>query len=248
MSGHSHWSTIKRKKGAVDAKRGREFSKLAKAIMIAARDGGGDPAMNLALRYAIDKAKAANMTKDAISRATKKGTGELAGGTIEHLTYEGYGPAGVAIFVECLSDSRNRTSGQISHIFDSRGGSMGSPGCVSWMFSKKGVIAVSNSVSEEKLMEVALDAGADDIEEMPDGFEVTCKPVALDAVKGAIEAAGIAVESAEVTNVPQNYITLGKDDARKILRLMEALDDNDDVQAVHANFDIPVEILEEIQN
>lgn len=248
MSGHSHWSTIKRKKNVIDARRGRLFSKLAKAITIAARDGGGDPSMNLTLRYAVDKAKASNMTKDAIERAVKKGTGEIAGAVIEQLNYEGYGPGGVAVLVECLSDSRNRTSAEISHIFDTRGGSMGRPGCVSWMFTRKGVIAVTSSASEEQLMEAALEAGADDVEETDDGFEVTCAPLALDAVRSAIESAEMAVESAEITNVPLNYIALGREDAEKILKLLEALDDNDDVQAVHANFDIPAEILEEIQS
>jgi len=248
MSGHSHWSTIKRKKGAADAKRGKMFSKCAKAIIVAARMGGGDPDMNLRLRYAIDDAKSVNMPNANIERAVKKGTGELDDGTqIEEIAYEGYGPGGVAILVEVLTDNRNRTGGEVSKIFDRHGGNMGQPGCVGWMFDQKGLITVTGDPDEERLMETALAAGAEDLSETEGGFDVVTLPEAFEGVKQALAEAGIAYEAAEITRVPQNYVSLEEGDARKTLALLEELDDHDDVQKVHSNVDIDAELVEKIQ-
>ena len=247
MAGHSHWARIKRKKGATDAKRGKVFSKCARAIMVAARQGGADPAMNLALRYAMDDARAANMPKDNIERALRKGAGELEGVSIEEAAYEGYGPGGVAILVEALTDNRNRTTSELQRIFEKGGGSMGRQGCVAWMFDTKGVIAVGAGADEEKVMEVALAAGAEDMRDLQDGFEVTTPPEAFALVRDALQGAGIPIERAEVAQVPKNYVTLGEADARKVLALMEALDDHDDTQKVHSNFDIDSDLLEKIQ-
>jgi len=248
MSGHSHWSTIKRKKGAADARRGKMFSKCAKAIIVAARQGGGDPTMNLRLRYAIDDAKAVNMPNANIERAIKKGTGELDDGTvIEEVVYEGYGPGGVAVLVEAMTDNRNRTSSDVGKLFERHGGNMGQPGCVAWMFSQKGVVTVTGFDDEERLMEVALAAGAEDLNETDDGFDVLAPLGAYDAVKTAIEEAGIPIDGAEVSQVPQNYVSLEEGDARKVLALLEALEDNDDVQKVHSNFDVSPEVLEKLQ-
>jgi YebC/PmpR family DNA-binding regulatory protein len=247
MSGHSHFATIKRKKGAADAKRGQTFSKCAKAISLAARKGA-DPSMNLALRYALDEARAANMPKDTIERAIKKGTGELGDGVqIQEVVYEGYGPGGVAIFVEAATDNRNRTSSEIGKIFERHGGNMGQPNCVAWMFSKKGVLEVANFTDEEKLMDVALGAGAEDLSPTDDGFEVITPPEAFEAVKKALADARIPVAHAEITQRPQNFIPLAEADARKVLALMEALDEHDDVQKVHSNFDVSPEVLAKIQ-
>jgi YebC/PmpR family DNA-binding regulatory protein len=248
MSGHSHWSTIKRKKGAADAKRGKMFSKCAKAIIVAARMGGGDPSMNLRLRYAIDDAKAVNMPNANIDRAIKKGTGELDDGTqIEEILYEGYGPGGVAILVEAMTDNRNRTSSEITKIFERHGGNIGRPGCVAWMFSQKGVITVTGCDDEEALMDAALAAGAEDMTETDDGFDVYTPLEAFGDVKAALEEAGIPVAAADVSHVSQNYVSLGEDDARKTLALLEELDDHDDVQKVHSNVDIDSELVEKIQ-
>jgi len=248
MSGHSHWSTIKRKKGAADAKRGKMFSKCAKAIIVAARHGGGDPSMNLRLRYAIDDAKAVNMPNANIDRAVKRGTGELDDGTrIEEIVYEGYGPGGVAVLVEAMTDNANRTSGEVSKIFDRHGGNMGKPGCVAWMFSQKGLVSGPAGQDEETLMDAALAAGAEDLNLTDTGFEITTPPDALAAVREALEAAGVPVEGAEVAQVPQTYVSLGEDDARKTLALLEELDDHDDVQKVHSNVDIDADLVEKIQ-
>ncbi len=247
MAGHSHWAGIKHKKAREDAKRGKIFSKCARAITVAARQGGGDPAMNLTLRYAIDDARAANMPKDNIERAIKKGTGELEGETIEECAYEGYGPGGVAIFVEAMTDNRTRTSNEISRLFDRHGGNMGQPGCVGWMFSKKGLVTVPADAAEETVMEVALSAGAEDMAETDDGFEITTPPEVLADVREALEGAGVQVETAHLAQIPQTYVSLAEDDARKVLALMEELDDHDDVQNVHSNFDIDAELLEKIQ-
>jgi len=248
MSGHSHWATIKRKKGAQDAKRGKLFSKCAKAIIVAARQGGGDPATNLRLRYAIEEAKAVNMPNANIERAIKRGTGELTDGTqIEEVLYEGYGPGGVAVLVEAATDNRNRTSSEVAKIFARHGGRMGEPGCVAWMFSQKGVITVTGCDDEERLMEAALAAGADDLAETDDGFDVLTPPDAFEAVKKALAEAGFAFERAEVTQVPQNYVSLGEEDARKALALLEELDDHDDVQRVHSNVDIDADLLARLQ-
>ena len=248
MSGHSHWSTIKRKKGAADAKRGKVFSKCAKAIIVAARQGGGDPNMNIRLRYAIDDAKAVNMPNANIDRAIKRGTGELDDGTrIEEIIYEGYGPAGVAVLVEALTDNANRTGGDVSKIFDRHGGNMGKPGCVAWMFSQKGVITGPAGQDEETLMDAALAAGAEDLNLTDAGFEITTPPDALGDVRKALEGAGVPVEGAEVAQVPQNYVSLQEEDARKTLALLEELDDHDDVQKVHSNVNIDAELVAKIQ-
>ena len=246
MSGHSHWATIKRKKGAADAKKGQAFSKCAKALMLAARKGT-DPDMNLALRYAMDEARAVNMPKDSIDRAVKKGAGELEGQQLVEVTYEGYGPGGVAILADAVTDNRNRTSSEIVKVFAKHGGNMGQPNCVAYMFHQKGILTVTDFKDEEKLMDVALGAGADDLSGIDDGFEVITPPEAFEAVKKALADAKIPVARAELTQRPANTVPLGEHDARKVLALMEALEDHDDVQKVHANFDIPTAVLEKLQ-
>jgi len=246
MSGHSHWATIKRRKGAADAKKGQAFSKCAKALMLAARKGT-DPNMNLALRYALDEAKACNMPKDSVERAIKKGAGELEGQQIQEAVYEVYGQAGVAILIEVVTDNRNRTSSEISKVVERHGGRMGQPNSVAWMFTKRGTIIVSGFKDEEKLMDVALGAGADDLSPTDDGFEVVTPPDKFEAVKKALEEAKIPVARSELTQRPQNFISLGESDARKVLGLMEAIEEHDDVQKVHANFDVPADVLEKIQ-
>jgi len=248
MSGHSHWAGIKHKKAVIDAKRGRLWSKLARNLIMAARDGGGDPAANLSLRYAIDKAKDANMPKDTIDKAIKKGTGELGGQRYEEIVYEGYGPNGVAVMVEALTDNRNRTAGELRHAFEKRGGSLGASGCVSWMFKKKGMFSVDSSgTTEDALMELALEAGADDVQLDADTFEVTCDPDNYEQVKEALRAKGVAVKNAELSQVSDTYVVLDEATARKVLALMEELEDHDDVQNVYANFDIPEDVLAAIE-
>ncbi len=246
MSGHSHWAGIKHKKAANDAKRGKVWSKLARMIIVAARQGGGDPSANLTLRYAIDKAKAANMPKDTIEKAIKKGTGDLEGAQYEEILYEGYGPKGVAVMVETLTDNRNRTGPEIKKIFERSGGSLGTSGCVNYMFSKKGVITVNRScANEDDLMELALGAGADDMETAGDVFEITCDPSAFDELVGTLKDKEIPTEVAELSMVPGNSIQVtDAETARKIMNLMDAFDDHDDVQNTYANFDIPEEILD----
>jgi YebC/PmpR family DNA-binding regulatory protein len=245
MSGHSKWSTIKRKKGALDAKRGKIFTKLIKEITVAARMGGGDPETNPRLRTAIAAAKAENMPKDNIERAIKKGTGELEGTQYEELIYEGYGPGGVAVLVEVLTDNKNRSIAEIRHIFSKHGGNLGENGCVSWMFDKKGLLVFSkDQVSEDDVMAVALDAGADDIKETEKEYEVIVGPSEFEAVKEAFEEAGIPYLVAEISMVPQNTIALEGKDAEKMLKLMDALEDSDDVQNAYANFDISEAIME----
>jgi YebC/PmpR family DNA-binding regulatory protein len=245
MSGHSHWATIKHKKASVDAKRGKVWSKLAKAIIVAARHGGGDPDMNLRLRAAIDAAKAVSMPKDNIQRAVKRGTGELDGGTIDEVVYEGYGSGGVAVMCEVLTDNRNRTAPEIRKIFDISDGKLGATNCVAWMFEKKGLFAIpADKVEEDKLMEVALEAGADDVKRVDDKFEVTCDPSAYSAVSDALAAAGIQPEVQELAVMPKNTVDVtDPDTARKVLKLMERLDDHDDVQSVSSNFNISDEIM-----
>ena len=245
MSGHSHWAGIKHKKAANDAKRGRVWSKIARMIIVAAKAGGGDPAQNLTLRYAIDKAKAANMPKDTIEKAVKKGTGELGAVNYEDVLYEGYGPGGVAIMVDGLTDNRNRTAPEIKKIFEKRGGSLGASGCVNWMFSKKGLITVrTDAIAEDDLMEIALSAGADDMENTGEVYELTCEAGAYEQLKKGLEEKEIPTEIAEISMVPQNMVSVGDaNTARKILGLMEDLEDHDDVQNVYANFDIPDDIL-----
>jgi len=248
MSGHSKWSTIKRKKGAADAKRGAVFTKVTKEMITAARLGGGDPSMNARLRLAIDKAKGVNMPKDNIERAIKKGTGEIEGVHYEENTYEGYGPGGAAVLVDCLTDNKNRTAGEIRHIFTKMGGNLGAPNSVAWMFHKKGYLALerSSGVTEEKIMEVALDAGAEDVRDTESGFEVITDPKEFETVKAAIEAAKLPIASAEITMLPQSQVTLKGAEAASMLRMMSTLEDNDDVQNTYANFDIPESEMENL--
>ena len=249
MSGHSKWSTIKRKKGAIDSKRGKIFTKLIKEITLAARLGGGDIEGNARLRSAVLAAKEENMPKDNIERAIKKGTGEIAGGAAyEEVTYEGYGPAGVAVIVEVMTDNRNRTVAEIRHIFSKHGGNLGENGCVAWMFDKKGSIVLDKKTAgEDILMEVALEAGADDVRDQETEWEVITDPLAFEGVKKAIDQKGWKALDARVGLIPQNIIKLdaaGK--AEQMLRLIERLEDNDDVQNVYANFDIPDEVMEQV--
>jgi YebC/PmpR family DNA-binding regulatory protein len=247
MSGHSKWSSIKRKKGATDAKRGQVFTRLIKEITVAARIGGGDPEGNPRLRTAIAAAKAENMPKDNIDRAIKKGTGELEGVSYDEFLYEGYGPGGAAVLIEAMTDNKNRTTADIRHIFSKGNGNLGETGCVAWMFEKKGYIVVEKSaVDEEQLMELALDAGADDIQEDEKEFEVVTDPGAFDAVKAALEVAGIKYLLAEVTMHPQSVVQLEGKNAEQMLRLMEQLEDHDDIQKVYANFDIPEKVMEQL--
>ncbi|MHC4132481.1 MAG: YebC/PmpR family DNA-binding transcriptional regulator [Planctomycetota bacterium] len=248
MAGHSHWAGIKHKKAANDAKRGKVWSKLARTIIVAAKTGGGDPSANLSLRYAIDKAKAANMPKDTIAKAIKKGTGELGAVNYEEVLYEGYGANGVAIMVEALTDNRNRTAPEIKKLFEKYGGSMGTSGCVNWIFSKKGLITVKvDDVDEDTLMEIALSSGADDMENTGQVYEITCEPGAYEGLKNALAAQEIPTEVAEISMVPQNHVSIDNENtAKKILNLMEDFDDHDDVQNVYANFDIPDEIVSKV--
>jgi len=245
MSGHNKWSSIKHKKAATDAKRGKIFTKLIKEITVAARSGGGDDSANPRLRSAIQAAKSENMPKENIERAIKKGTGELEGVSYEESVYEGYGPGGAAVLVESLTDNKNRTVADIRSIFGKNGGSLGENGCVAWMFSKKGYIAIQkDSVEEEKLMEVALEAGAEDIRDEDGTFEIITAPGDFEVVKEAIETASIPYVDAEVTMLPQNTTNLAGREAEQMLRLMELLDDCDDVQKVYTNADIPEEVME----
>ena len=247
MAGHSKWAQIKHKKAATDAKRGKQFTKLARAITVAAREGGGDPAGNPTLATAIQKAKDFSMPKDNIQRAIDRGTG--AGdseGAIERAVYEGYGPGGAAIMIEALTDNRNRTGAEVRHAFDKHGGSLGEPGSVAWIFEKRGVVLVdADRYSEDDLM-AAIDAGAEDVSHDGDLLKVLCATNDLASVRGALEDAGVEVESAEIAMEPRNTVEVGEEDARSLMRLMEALDDQDDVDSVHANFDISAEILEAV--
>ncbi len=245
MAGHSHWAGIKHKKAMIDAKRGKLWSKLAKAIIVAAKHGGGDPEANLRLRYAIDDAKAVSMPKDNIQRAIKRGTGELDGGNLEEIIYEGYGPAGVAVLCEALTDNRNRTVGEIRKIFELSDGKLGATGCVAWMFDSKGLIIIpEQAVDEDRLMELALEAGAEDVRAVEGKFEVVCDPTAFREVAKAVERAGLETELSEITRLPQTTIDIDDPEtAQKVIKLIERLDDHDDVQNVSANFNIPDEVL-----
>ncbi|HKA19076.1 MAG TPA: YebC/PmpR family DNA-binding transcriptional regulator [Blastocatellia bacterium] len=244
MSGHSKWHSIKHKKGAIDAKRGKMFSRLIKELTVAAR-GGGDPAGNARLRKAMDDAKAINMPKDTMMNAVKRGTGEIAGAAIEDITYEGYGPGGVAVFVECQTDNRTRTVAEIRHIFTKNGGNLGETGSVGWMFQKKGSIVVDHSVAdEEKIMELALEAGAEDVAGDEETWEVITSPEDFNSVLDAIKSANIEPLSSNVTMRPTNSVQVTGATAQQVLRLMEALEDHDDVSNVSANFDIPAEEME----
>jgi YebC/PmpR family DNA-binding regulatory protein len=246
MSGHSKWAGIKHKKALVDAKRGNLFGKLARAITVAAREGGGDPDHNATLAQAIVKAKDANMPHDNIDRAIKKGTGAGAeGDTYLHLTYEGYGPNGVAVYLTALTDNKNRTAADIRYIFDRSGGKLGTDGSVSWMFERKGVIFVDAAGRDEDgLMMAAIEAGAEDVIPAGDVYEIRCEVADFMTVRQGLEQAGIKYSSAELTMIPKNTVALDESDARKTLRLLDALEDNDDVQEVYANFDVPDEVME----
>ena len=249
MSGHSKWSSIKHKKGAADAKRGKLFSKLSRAIIVAAKDGGPDPAGNLSLQNAIEKAKSYSMPKDNIDRAIAKGSGADAdAAAFETVVYEGYGPEGVAVLVEALTDNRNRTAADVRHIFAKNGGNLGTSGAVAWQFERRGVILVdAGGVDEDELMLAAAEGGAEDVELDGSSFQVTCAPEDLAAVRAAVEAAGLTVDSAELTMVPSTTVEVGDEGtAKQVLRLMDALEENDDVQEVFANFDIPERVLEAV--
>ncbi len=247
MAGHSKWASIKHKKAATDAKRGQLFTKLARAITVAAREGGGDPAANFTLAAAVEKAKSFSMPKDNIQRAIDRGTG--AGGAedqIERVVYEGYGAGGAAILVDTLTDNRNRTGSEVRNIFDKHNGSLGEPGSVAWQFEKRGVIVVDGDRYSEDDLIAAIDAGADDVAEDGDILKVTSDPSSLTAVREALEESGVDVQSAEITMEPNAVVEVGGEaEARSLVRLMEALDDHDDVEAVHANFDIPESLLEQ---
>jgi YebC/PmpR family DNA-binding regulatory protein len=247
MSGHSKWHSIKHRKGAADAKRGKIFTKLIKEITVATRLGGKDPDSNARLRAAIAAAKAENMPKENIERGIKKGTGELEGSTYEEATYEGYGPGGVAVLVEVLTDNRNRAVAEVRHVFERHGGSLGAAGCVAWMFSQKGLIVLpKEQTDEEKLFDVALEAGAEDIKEAEKEFEVITEPSLFEQVRTAIEGNGFTYALAEITMIPQTTTTLEGKNAQQMLILMELLEDNEDVNHVYANFDIPDEVMEAI--
>jgi len=247
MSGHSKWSTIKRKKGAADAKRGKAFTKIIKEIMVAARMGGGDVNANPRLRTAVLAAKAENMPRDNIDRAIKKGTGELEGVNYEEITYEGYGPGGVAMLVEVMTDNKNRTVAEVRHILAKQNGNLGEGGCVSWVFEKKGLISIDKAgVDEDRLMEAALDAGALDIKDSGKEFDVTTSPASFESVKKKLEESGFKSTYAEVTMVPQTTVRITGKEAEQMLKLMEGLEDLDDVQKVYANFDITDEEMERL--
>jgi YebC/PmpR family DNA-binding regulatory protein len=249
MSGHSKWSTIKRKKGAIDAKRGKIFTRLIKEITVAARTGGGgDPDGNPRLRSAINAAKAENMPKDNIDRAIKKGTGELEGEVYEEILYEGYGPAGVAVLVECMTDNRNRTVADIRHYFSKSNGNLGESGCVAWMFEKKGLIQVEKEkYSEEELMDLALEAGAEDVVEEDTVFQILTSPEEFSDVRDALEESGVQFFEAAVSMIPSNTIAVTEEKpAISLLKLLENLEDHDDVQNVYSNFDIDDELMEKI--
>jgi YebC/PmpR family DNA-binding regulatory protein len=244
MSGHSKWATTKHKKAATDAKRGKIFTKIGKEITVAARLGGGDPDGNPRLRTAVAKAKSVSLPAENIKRAIQKGTGELPGVSYEEITYEGYGPGGVAVIIEALTDNRNRTVSEIRNIFSKAGGNMGEAGCVSWMFHKKGYLVVSSAkANEDQLMTLALDAGAEDMQVEEGNFVITTALGDFEKVKKALEDAAVSLDLAEVTMIPQTYVKLDGKEAQQMLRLVDTLEDNDDVQNVYANFDIPDEIL-----
>ncbi len=247
MSGHSHWATIKHKKGAIDAKRGKLWSKLSRAIIIAARHGGGDPTMNLKLRYAIDKAREVSMPKDNIERAIKRGTGELEGATYEELTYEGIGPGGVSFLVDVLTDNRNRTAGEVRKIFERNGGKMGSAGSVAYKFQRKGVITVKAAgIDEDTLMGIVLDADAEEMERQGDYFEIRCNPAAYNQVMDALTKNNITPESSEITQLGVAPVETDAETAHKVFRLYEALEDHDDVQHVYFDANIPDEVMADL--
>lgn len=248
MAGHSHWAGIKHKKAAIDNKRGKLWSRLSKAIIVAAKTGGGDPDTNLRLRYAINDAKAVSMPKDNIERAIKKGTGEIDGGNLEEVLYEGVGPAGVAVMCDILTDNRNRTAPEIRKLLEVSGGKLGATGCAAWNFDRKGLIVIATDKTDEMtLMELAIEAGADDVKHEGETFEVIAEPDVFSTVCDAIAAADIETESRELTWLPKDTVEVTGNDARKVLKLMQQLDDHDDVQGVAANFDIPESELAAIE-
>ena len=248
MAGHSHSANIKHKKAAIDAKRGKLWSKLSKAIIVAAKGGGSDPAMNLRLRYAINDAKAVSMPKENIERAIKRGSGDMEGSNFEEVLYEGYGPGGVAVLCDILTDNRNRTAGEIRKIFELAGGKLGATGCVAWMFDRKGLLEIpANQTDEESLMDLALEAGAEDVRRSGESFEIICDPDAYTTVCDAVDAAGLTTEVRQITRIPKDTVDLDAATARSVLKLMDALDDHDDVQSVAANFNIPDEALAAIE-
>ncbi len=239
MAGHSHWARIKRAKGVADARRGREWSRLSRAIIVAARNGGGDPDGNLALRYAIDAARDANMPKDTIERAIKKGTGELGGAALEELFFEGYGPGGAAVMVAALTDNRNRTAPEIKKIFEMRGGNLGATNCVAWMFTKRGVFLIArDKTDEDTLTNLALETGADDVQVQGEGYELTCDPAVFNTVRTALEQAGIKPDSAEISMVASTNVTLAGEEAERMMKLIDALEEHDDVSNVYSNFEL----------
>ncbi|MDP9118666.1 MAG: YebC/PmpR family DNA-binding transcriptional regulator [Actinomycetota bacterium] len=246
MSGHSKWATIKRKKAAKDSKRSNQFAKLLRAVEVAAKEGGGDPAANMTLASAVEKAKASSVPSDNIERAIKRGSGDDGGGArFEEITYEGYAPGGIALFVETLTDNRNRTAQDVRHAFTRNGGNLGETGSTGWMFTRKGVIVVEKSATpdDERLLELALEAGAEDLNDSESSWEIVTDPSALAAVRDALRTAGIEIFSAELTMLPQSAIPVDGGEARRVLQLIEALDDLEDVQNVYANFDIPEEVM-----
>ena len=247
MSGHSKWSSIKHKKGAADAKRGKLFTKLARAIAVAARDGGGDPDGNPALATAVQKAREASMPKDNIQRAIDRGTGAgTDAATIERVVFEGYGPGGAAVLVDALTDNRNRTSAEVRHAFNKHNGSLGEPGSVAWIFEKRGAIAVDGDRYGEDDLIAAIDAGADDVRDEGETLRVLCRPADLSAVREALQAGGVEIQSAEVAMEPKSTVEVKGNDAKSLLALIEALEDDDDVNEVHANFDIPDDVLQKL--
>jgi len=247
VGGHSHWKGIKEKKGKIDAKRGKTFAKLLRAIEITARQGGANPDNNPTLADAIQRAKDSRVPRDTIERAVSRGGGETGGANFQTVFYEGYAPGGVAVLAETLTDNRNRTSQDLRSVFTKHGGALGEPNSVKWMFDKRGVILVSKSaLDENKLMEVSLDAGADDVRDAGSDWEIVTDPTSFEPVRVALEAAGVTPTSAEVTMVPQNTVPVDESNARSVLRLIEGLEDHDDVQAVYANFDIPESVLAEV--
>lgn len=249
MSGHSHWATIKRKKGAQDAKKGKIFSKLARNITIAAREGGGNPDLNIKLQYAIEKARDANMPKDNIERAIQKGAGATAGGEeLYEYLYEGFGPNGVAIIVEAVTDNRNRTTSEIRNIFERSGGSLGASGCVSWLFEKRGMFLIDKKeIEEDKLMLTALEAGVEDVLSVEQFYQVICLPSDFERMKKTLKEQNIPIESAELTWIPKTSIDIDEATGRKVIELMETLEDHDDVQGVYANFNLPKDLLLDMQ-
>ncbi|NNM27708.1 MAG: YebC/PmpR family DNA-binding transcriptional regulator [Phycisphaerales bacterium] len=247
MAGHSKWANIKHRKARQDAARGKMWSKCSRAIIVAAKNGGGDPAMNLTLRYAIDEARAANMPKDTIEKAVKKGAGETEGESYEETRYEGYGAGGVAVIVDCLTDNVNRTAPEVRKIFEKGGGNLGKPGAVSFGFQQRGLLMIDAAkTTEDQLMELALEAGAEDVVESGGAWEVTCAPTDFMAVREALEAAGIEPDSAEITMIPESTVACDEKTAEKVMRLVDAFEEHDDVQKVYTNADIPDEVLERI--